>query len=219
MQLRGAGDRVLIESSREKWAFSRRDRVGVSPSVRLPRTASEPEETVTRNRTRSRHPLQVLRACDLLPALSIGPAPSAERPPESPPLPPAVLSGAPTLPLAPPIPAHVRASVTQLRSAGVFLPGPRCGSQRAPALSVMAVPKRKAPGGQDSTASPAGAAKRARTEELTGVRFKAQLRDPQGAGQGECGAGLGRGPRAASRPGFGRGFRVPDTAPPFGHQG
>ncbi|XP_023375485.1 nucleolar pre-ribosomal-associated protein 1 [Pteropus vampyrus] len=47
----------------------------------------------------------------------------------------------------------------------------------------MAVPKRKAPGGQDSTASPAGAAKRARTEELTGVRFKAQLRDPQGAGQ------------------------------------
>uniref|UniRef100_A0A8C4LJS7 URB1 ribosome biogenesis homolog n=1 Tax=Equus asinus asinus TaxID=83772 RepID=A0A8C4LJS7_EQUAS len=46
----------------------------------------------------------------------------------------------------------------------------------------MGVPKRKAPGGQDGTASPAGAAKRARTEELTGVRFKAQLRDPQGAG-------------------------------------
>ncbi|XP_061049977.1 nucleolar pre-ribosomal-associated protein 1 isoform X2 [Eubalaena glacialis] len=42
--------------------------------------------------------------------------------------------------------------------------------------------KRKAPGGPDGSASPAGAAKRARTEELTGVRFKAQLRDPQGAG-------------------------------------
>uniref|UniRef100_A0A8C4LF28 URB1 ribosome biogenesis homolog n=1 Tax=Equus asinus asinus TaxID=83772 RepID=A0A8C4LF28_EQUAS len=40
---------------------------------------------------------------------------------------------------------------------------------------AMGVPKRKAPGGQDGTASPAGAAKRARTEELTGVRFKAQL--------------------------------------------
>nr|XP_036870514.1 nucleolar pre-ribosomal-associated protein 1 isoform X1 [Manis javanica] len=39
----------------------------------------------------------------------------------------------------------------------------------------MGTPKRKAPGGQD------GAAKRARREELTGVRFKAQLRDPQGA--------------------------------------
>nr|XP_019585736.1 PREDICTED: nucleolar pre-ribosomal-associated protein 1 [Rhinolophus sinicus] len=47
----------------------------------------------------------------------------------------------------------------------------------------MGVPKRKAPDGQDGAASPAGAGKRARTEELTGVRFKAQLRDPQGAGQ------------------------------------
>ncbi|XP_054569412.1 nucleolar pre-ribosomal-associated protein 1 [Eptesicus fuscus] len=46
----------------------------------------------------------------------------------------------------------------------------------------MGVPKRKARGGRDGAASPAGAAKRARTEELTGVRFKAQLRDPQGAG-------------------------------------
>nr|XP_058921641.1 nucleolar pre-ribosomal-associated protein 1 isoform X2 [Kogia breviceps] len=46
----------------------------------------------------------------------------------------------------------------------------------------MGGPKRKAPGGQDGAAPPAGAAKRARTEELTGVRFKAQLRDPQGAG-------------------------------------
>ncbi|XP_058378996.1 nucleolar pre-ribosomal-associated protein 1 isoform X2 [Diceros bicornis minor] len=46
----------------------------------------------------------------------------------------------------------------------------------------MGVPKRKAPGGQDDAASPAGAAKRARTEALTGVRFKAQLRDPQAAG-------------------------------------
>lgn len=70
----------------------------------------------------------------------------------------------------------------------------------------MAVPKRKAPGGQDSTASPAGAAKRARTEELTGVRFKAQLRDPQGAGQGECGAGRGgEHVRARRPPGLGLG--------------
>ncbi|KAM5278399.1 nucleolar pre-ribosomal-associated protein 1 [Hipposideros larvatus] len=41
----------------------------------------------------------------------------------------------------------------------------------------MGVPKRKAPVGQD------GAGKRARTEELTGVHFKAQLRNPQGAAQ------------------------------------
>ncbi|XP_055273360.1 nucleolar pre-ribosomal-associated protein 1 [Moschus berezovskii] len=46
----------------------------------------------------------------------------------------------------------------------------------------MGVPKRKVSGGKDGAAAPAGAAKRARTEELTGVRFKAQLRDPQGAG-------------------------------------
>ncbi|XP_005638888.1 nucleolar pre-ribosomal-associated protein 1 isoform X1 [Canis lupus familiaris] len=45
----------------------------------------------------------------------------------------------------------------------------------------MGVPKRKAPGGQDGAAPRAGAAKRARSEELTGVRFKAQLREPQGA--------------------------------------
>ncbi|XP_002929391.2 nucleolar pre-ribosomal-associated protein 1 isoform X1 [Ailuropoda melanoleuca] len=44
----------------------------------------------------------------------------------------------------------------------------------------MGVPKRKAPGGQDGAVPRAGAAKRARSEELTGVRFKAQLRDPQG---------------------------------------
>lgn len=37
----------------------------------------------------------------------------------------------------------------------------------------MGVPKRKAPGGR------AGPAKRARQEEFTGVRFKAQLKDPQ----------------------------------------
>lgn len=55
----------------------------------------------------------------------------------------------------------------------------------------MGVPKRKAPGGQDGAASRVGAAKRARAEELTGVRFKAQLRDPQGAEPGECGAGRG----------------------------
>uniref|UniRef100_A0AC11DV62 URB1 ribosome biogenesis homolog n=1 Tax=Ovis aries TaxID=9940 RepID=A0AC11DV62_SHEEP len=46
----------------------------------------------------------------------------------------------------------------------------------------MGVPKRKVSGGRDGAAAPAGAAKRARTEELTGVSFKAQLRDPQGAG-------------------------------------
>ncbi|XP_012587730.1 PREDICTED: nucleolar pre-ribosomal-associated protein 1 isoform X2 [Condylura cristata] len=45
----------------------------------------------------------------------------------------------------------------------------------------MGVPKRKARGGQDAGASHGGAAKRARNEELTGVSFKAQLRDPQGA--------------------------------------
>ncbi|XP_053772612.1 nucleolar pre-ribosomal-associated protein 1 isoform X2 [Desmodus rotundus] len=43
----------------------------------------------------------------------------------------------------------------------------------------MGVPKRKA---QDGPASPASTAKRARTEELTGVRFKAQLKDPQAVG-------------------------------------
>ncbi|XP_042543241.1 nucleolar pre-ribosomal-associated protein 1 [Dipodomys spectabilis] len=46
----------------------------------------------------------------------------------------------------------------------------------------MGVPKRKTSGGRDGTASSAGAAKRARQEEFTGVRFKTQLRDPQGAG-------------------------------------
>ncbi|XP_066226445.1 nucleolar pre-ribosomal-associated protein 1 isoform X1 [Saccopteryx leptura] len=46
----------------------------------------------------------------------------------------------------------------------------------------MGTPKRKARGGKDGAASPAGAPKRARSEERTGVRFKAQLRDQQGAG-------------------------------------
>lgn len=46
-------------------------------------------------------------------------------------------------------------------------------------------PQEEGPSGQD------GAAKQARREELTGVRFKAQLRDPQGAGPGEFGAGMG----------------------------
>ena len=50
----------------------------------------------------------------------------------------------------------------------------------------MGVPKSKVSGGQDGAAARASTAKRARTEELTGVRFKAQLRDPQGAGPGEC---------------------------------
>ncbi|XP_049623804.1 nucleolar pre-ribosomal-associated protein 1-like, partial [Suncus etruscus] len=45
----------------------------------------------------------------------------------------------------------------------------------------MGVHKRKAQGGPEGEASPAGAtAKRTRKEEFTGVRFKAQLRDPQG---------------------------------------
>ncbi|XP_008066646.1 nucleolar pre-ribosomal-associated protein 1 [Carlito syrichta] len=46
----------------------------------------------------------------------------------------------------------------------------------------MGVSKRKAPSGQGDVASSAGAAKRARREELTGVLFKAQLREPQGLG-------------------------------------
>ncbi|KAM4888753.1 nucleolar pre-ribosomal-associated protein 1 [Thomomys bottae] len=46
----------------------------------------------------------------------------------------------------------------------------------------MGVPKRKASGGRDGAASPAGAAKRARTAEFTGMRFKTQLRDAQGPG-------------------------------------
>ncbi|XP_047576986.1 nucleolar pre-ribosomal-associated protein 1 [Lutra lutra] len=45
----------------------------------------------------------------------------------------------------------------------------------------MGVPKRKAPSGQDGAGPLLGAAKRARSEELTGVSFKAQLRDPKGA--------------------------------------
>uniref|UniRef100_A0A8C0XP58 Nucleolar pre-ribosomal-associated protein 1 n=1 Tax=Castor canadensis TaxID=51338 RepID=A0A8C0XP58_CASCN len=44
----------------------------------------------------------------------------------------------------------------------------------------MGVPKRKASGCRGSTSSSAGAAKRTRSEEFTGVRFKTQLRDPQG---------------------------------------
>ena len=69
-----------------------------------------------------------------------------------------------------------------------------CRFRRASALSAMGVPKRKASGGQDGAASSAGAAKRARKEELTGVRFKAQLKDPQGPGPGESGAaGAGSG--------------------------
>lgn len=50
----------------------------------------------------------------------------------------------------------------------------------------MGVRKRKAQGGPEGEASPAGTtAKRTRKEELTGVRFKAQLRDPQGPAAGE----------------------------------
>ncbi|XP_051006192.1 nucleolar pre-ribosomal-associated protein 1 [Acomys russatus] len=46
----------------------------------------------------------------------------------------------------------------------------------------MGVPKRKASKGPDGAAFRAGTAKRARVEELTGVRFKTQLRDAQGPG-------------------------------------
>lgn len=60
-------------------------------------------------------------------------------------------------------------------------------SPAQPCPLAMGVPKRKAPDGPDGAAAPAGAAKRARTEELTGVRFKTQLKDPQTAGPGECG--------------------------------
>ncbi|KAM6161615.1 nucleolar pre-ribosomal-associated protein 1 [Erethizon dorsatum] len=48
----------------------------------------------------------------------------------------------------------------------------------------MGVRKRKASGGRDGAVSATGAAKRTRAEELTGVRFKTQLRDPQGPGPG-----------------------------------
>lgn len=57
----------------------------------------------------------------------------------------------------------------------------------------MGVPKRKAPGGR------AGPAKRARQEEFTGVRFKAQLKDPQAVAAGACGA-VGVGPGARVHP-------------------
>ncbi|KAL6089113.1 hypothetical protein STEG23_008301 [Scotinomys teguina] len=46
----------------------------------------------------------------------------------------------------------------------------------------MGVPKRKASEGPGGAVSPAGKAKRARAEELTGVRFKTQLKDAQGPG-------------------------------------
>ncbi|XP_075398487.1 nucleolar pre-ribosomal-associated protein 1 [Tenrec ecaudatus] len=46
----------------------------------------------------------------------------------------------------------------------------------------MGVPKRKAPDTQDGAAFPVGAAKRIRADQLTGVQFKAQLRDSRGAG-------------------------------------
>ena len=67
----------------------------------------------------------------------------------------------------------------------------------------MGVPKRKA---QDGPASPASTAKRARTEELTGVRFKAQLKDPQAVGPGECGLAATGEHALAKRP-PGRGVR------------
>ncbi|XP_006983601.1 nucleolar pre-ribosomal-associated protein 1 isoform X1 [Peromyscus maniculatus bairdii] len=46
----------------------------------------------------------------------------------------------------------------------------------------MGVPKRKASESPGGAAPPAGTAKRTRAEELTGVRFKTQLRDAQGPG-------------------------------------
>uniref|UniRef100_A0A8C6QHN4 URB1 ribosome biogenesis 1 homolog (S. cerevisiae) n=2 Tax=Nannospalax galili TaxID=1026970 RepID=A0A8C6QHN4_NANGA len=46
----------------------------------------------------------------------------------------------------------------------------------------MDTAKRKALGGRGGAASPEGTAKRARPEELTGVRFKMQLKDPPGLG-------------------------------------
>lgn len=53
----------------------------------------------------------------------------------------------------------------------------------------MGVPKRKGAEG----AAGAAKAKRARAEELTGVRFKTQLRDAQGPGPGERGGATGAG--------------------------
>lgn len=52
----------------------------------------------------------------------------------------------------------------------------------------MGVPKRKASEGPSGAASSAGTAKRTRVEELTGVRFKTQLKDAQGPGPGEWGS-------------------------------
>ncbi|XP_006886816.1 PREDICTED: nucleolar pre-ribosomal-associated protein 1 [Elephantulus edwardii] len=46
----------------------------------------------------------------------------------------------------------------------------------------MGVSKRKVQHGQETSAFPAKAAKRARTDELTGVQFKTQLKDSQGVG-------------------------------------
>lgn len=178
-----------------RWASPRRGRAGVSWSVGLPRAASKPAGSLAPRRNPGRRVPAPSLPASRRTALLRGPAPSADLPPEVLPLPP-----------APPLSAHVLARDTRWLSACVLLSGPRvCGSRCAPAFSAMGRPKRKAPGGQDGAAPPAGTAKRARTEELTGVRFKAQLRDPQGAGPGECGARGRECERARLPPGFGLG--------------
>lgn len=126
--------------------------------------------------------------------------PSGHATPQATPLPPAQVPVLPPLtppPLVRPRPFRRTCGTGARRgtspiSARPFAVSGVCGSRRAVALSAMGVPKRKAPGGQDGAVPRAGAAKRARSEELTGVRFKAQLRDPQGVEPGEC-----RGPAGA----------------------
>lgn len=71
--------------------------------------------------------------------------------------------------------------VSPVHARSLRVPPAGAWSTSRPNLAAMGVPKRKARGGQDGAALSAGAAKRARKEELTGVQFKAQLRDPQGA--------------------------------------
>ncbi|XP_049713737.1 nucleolar pre-ribosomal-associated protein 1 isoform X2 [Elephas maximus indicus] len=123
----------------------------------------------------------------------VDPAPGAPPlppvpPPAGPPLPPTSLD-APPLPIAPPLPAQAWARERiRFRHVSSWLVPRRCVVPVArPPLSAMGVPKRKvlkrkAPDDHDGAAFPAGAAKRASGDELTGVQFKTQLRDSQDAG-------------------------------------
>ncbi|KAM9201246.1 LOW QUALITY PROTEIN: nucleolar pre-ribosomal-associated protein 1 [Dugong dugon] len=106
----------------------------------------------------------------------------------APPLPPTRLE-VPPLAEAPPLPAQAwardrigfRHVSSRLVSTGAWFPW-RPGPLSAMGVPKRTVPKRKAPDGHNGAAYPAGAAKRARADELTGVQFKTQLRDSQDAG-------------------------------------